>query len=158
MLVGTIEDVTEQHGLTDRYLEERRSNQVLQEHSQDGVFTARDGRLVSLNRRFADLIGYTVSDLMGADVDKIVAPEDRAMVRQRYQQRIQGENPPPEYEFNLLHKDGLTRVPVRMSVGIADIAGGPVSIGTLKPLTDLSGFSRALSDFVVHADHGVAIV
>ena len=49
-----------------------------------------------------------------------------------YRNRLSGIPVPASYEFRMLHKDGTTRVPVRMSVGIGTYRGKKASIGTVR--------------------------
>jgi hypothetical protein len=41
---------------------------------------------------------------------------------------------PPSYEFPMLHKEGITRVSVRMSVGVGMCTGKKASIGTVRKI------------------------
>lgn len=158
MVAGTVRDVTTERAAAHRSHEERHRFRVLIEQSQDGVFMIRDGRLVSVNRAFADPLGYTVSELDGVDYRRLVAPEDCEVVEHRYEDRIRGGNPPAKYEFQLLHKDGVTRIPVRMHVGLADLDGTPVSIGTMRLLTDEAGASAAYKHLLTHSAQGMALI
>ncbi len=119
------------------------SYRVLFEHIQDGVFVIRDAAFIFVNRVFSDLLGYAPGELLGRSIDIVVAPEDRAMVLDRYHRRLAGGNIDSTYEFRLVHKNGRTYHHVLMSVGVvADDHGA--SVGTVKDITAIRTAMDAL--------------
>jgi PAS domain S-box-containing protein len=105
--------------------------QVLIDHIQDGAFLAQDGILLLSNEVQATMLGYQKNEVMGMPISELIAPEDQERVIKRHFDRLAGEILPETYEFNLLHKDRTTRIPVRMSVGIGTYQDRPAVIGTL---------------------------
>jgi PAS domain S-box-containing protein len=108
---------------------------TLVEHTDDGVFIAQDGKILFANNAFAVMCGYSAEDLIGKQFAFLVAPEDREMVVSRHKNRQNGVFHPDTYEFSLLHRDGTTRVRVKIHIGASTYAGQPASIGTLHDLT-----------------------
>lgn len=109
---------------------------LLVENIQDGVFIIQDAKIKFSNEAFARMIGYTSEEVVGMDIQKLIAPEDLELVMDRYQQRLAGKNVPREYEFLMLHKDGATRVIVNMLVGLVDYQDRTASMGTVKDVTE----------------------
>jgi PAS domain S-box-containing protein len=109
---------------------------ILVSHTDDGVFIARDGFLLFTNEPFAAMCGYTAKELAGKPFTPLVAPEDREMVLTRHRNRLSGDTLPETYEFALLHRDGTTRVLVRIRVGTGTYKGKPVTIGTIRDITE----------------------
>ncbi len=138
--VGGVEGAT--RDITERKLAEAELKQsegkyrTLIDHMQDGVFLIQDGKFLFANEPIADMTGYSVEELTGKRFDSFIAPEDREMVLDRYTRRLHGEDVPAEYEFRLLHKDGITAVYINMAVGITLYEGKTTSIGTIKNTTE----------------------
>ena len=109
---------------------------TLIEHSQDGIFVAREGRLVFCNRNFLEMLGYTVEEATGAPLEQFIAPEDREMVLSRHHSRLNGKKVPDVYECSLLMHDGTTRHIIRMNVGRVVYKGKPAIIGTVHDITE----------------------
>ena len=109
---------------------------TLVEHTDDGVFIVNDGKTLFVNKAFTVMSGYPAKDLIGRPFAFLVAPEDREMVVSRHKNRLNGSILPDTYEFSLLHRDGTTRVLVRIHVGAGTYAGRPATIGTLHDLTE----------------------
>ena len=109
---------------------------TLIDNIQDGVFIIQDNEIKFVNGAFARMCGYTVEEVVGMDFRQLIAPEDNRMVTDRYRRRQAGEDVPREYEFRMLHKDGITRVIVNMNVGLITYRGKVASMGTVKDITE----------------------
>jgi PAS domain S-box-containing protein len=109
---------------------------TLVDNIQDGVFLITDGRVIFANRAAGELIGTDPAAGQGKDFASFVAPEDRDWVLERYQKRLAGAEMPREYELRLLHADGVTRVPVNLSVSVISYRGAPTLLGTVRDLTE----------------------
>jgi len=109
---------------------------TLVEHTEDGVFIGQDGILLFVNQAFSTLTGHEAGELIGQPFAPLVAPEDREMVLSRHNIRLGGNSPPETYEFSLLHRNGTTRVRVKIRVGAGTYAGRPAAIGTLHNVTE----------------------
>ena len=120
----------------DALQESEEKYRTLVEHCQDGVFLIQDEKLLFINPAFSEIIGYLPEEMCGADFWTFIAPDDRAMVRERYLERLAGRNVPDAYEFSLLHKDGGAAVTINMSVGIVNFQGRSAHIGTVRNITE----------------------
>ena len=109
---------------------------TLIENIQDGVFLIQDLKIQFVNEAFAKMVGYTANEVVGKHFRQFIAFEDVDMVVDRYRRTQAGENDRSEYEFRMLHKDGVTRVFVNMSMGFVDFRGVFASMGTVKDVTE----------------------
>lgn len=101
----------------------------------EGVFAIAAGRFIYVNAALARVAGGVPADLVGQPFTERVAPEDRELVLSRYRRRMAGEDLPDTYEFGLLALDGERRIPSFMHTHAIVGPDGPVSVGTLVPLT-----------------------
>jgi diguanylate cyclase (GGDEF)-like protein/PAS domain S-box-containing protein len=85
------------------------------------VLTSLDGRYVQVNRRFADMLGYTPEEMKGMPIDQVVPPEDREGVKAQRLRLIGGEVLSGERRF--LRKDGRV-IWVRRTISPARDPGG----------------------------------
>ncbi|MDO9289143.1 MAG: PAS domain S-box protein [Thermodesulfovibrionales bacterium] len=136
ILSGMIMDISDRKLSEEGIKESEEKYRMLIENIQDGIFIIQDAKIKFLNEAFAKMIGYTVEEVIGMDIQKLIAPEDLDIVMDRYQQRLAGKDVPKEYEFLLLHKDGVTRVIVNMLVGLVDYQGRTANMGTVKDITE----------------------
>ncbi len=97
------------------------------------VYDFRTQKLLYVNQRLTDLLGYTEADLPGLGhslVNLVIEPEPAqlgAYITRRFAEATDGET--IEYEFTVRHKDGSVRVlRNRSSVLRRDAAGQPVEV------------------------------
>ncbi len=129
-------DITARKEAEEALRESERKYRILVEQNQNGVFLIQDGRMQFVNSAFAEMLGYTVDEVVGMDFRDLVAPEDVDRVVDRYRRRQSGEEVPDTYAFRMLHKDGRRRVYVNMSVGLVTYHGRVASLGTVKDITE----------------------
>jgi rsbT co-antagonist protein RsbR len=106
------------------------------ESMQDGVFVIRDRLITFANRALTVMLGYSLDEFLGMPFQQVIAPEDLALVNERYVRRQAGEALAEEYEIRLLHKDRVTRVDVNLSVRAIIYQGSVASLGTVKDITE----------------------
>ncbi len=136
--VGTVvssRDITERREAEQARRESEEKYRTLVESIQDGVFLVQDTRIVFANGACAEMIGWSPEEMIGVDSHELVAPEDRTMVEDFHRRRLLGEAVPREYELKMIHRDGLTRITVNISVGMTLFQGKPAVIGTIKDIT-----------------------
>ncbi len=131
---GIFRDISRLKKVQEELRQSEELYRVLVEHIQDGAFLMQDGILLFCNKAFAAMIGYTLTEVTGMPVPELIAPEDRAVVIERQQARLAGRFPQESYQFRMLHKDGNTRIPVLLSVGIGTVRNRPAVIGTVRDM------------------------
>ncbi len=109
-----LEDVTDRKRAESELLESEQKYRVLLEQSLQGMVVAQGipPRLVFANRAVAEILGYTVDELLSLSAEKtpsLIHPEDQDTFFQRYAQRLQGLPAPPHYQFRAIRQDGEVR-------------------------------------------------
>ncbi len=82
------------------------------EHSLQGLHILQDQREVFANSAYADMLGYTVKELLALSpkqVRNLVHPDDQEIAWGHVQDRIEGKPAPPHYQFRIIRKDGSVR-------------------------------------------------
>lgn len=90
--------------------EERYRKLVME--SLQGIAIVQGGRTVFCNQAYADIMGYSVGELMAMSAEEtrqIVHAQDRERLSTYYQQRMAGKVAPARYTFRVLRKDGAMR-------------------------------------------------
>ena len=112
-MLGVIEyvrDITEWKKTEEALKESEEKYRMLIENIQDGVFIIQDAKIKFLNEAFGKNNWLYSRGTCRDRYTETIAPEDLDIVMDRYQQRLAGKDVPKEYEFLMLHKDGVTRV------------------------------------------------
>jgi hypothetical protein len=105
------------------------------EHSNEAIVVAQDGMLKLVNHKTIEFTGYSEQELLSMQFSAFIHPKDRAMVVDRYQKRMRGEEGPSRYAFRLSSKDGSTRW-VDISVSAIDWEGRPATLNFLTDITE----------------------
>jgi two-component system cell cycle sensor histidine kinase/response regulator CckA len=108
----------------------------LADNSVVGIYVIQDGIFKYVNAKLAEIFGYSVEDLLdGTDVNALIFPEDRPMVKRNLSRRISGEIPSLSYRFRGVRKTGeLIHVEVYGSGMLHD--GSPAVMGILIDVTE----------------------
>jgi len=106
----------------------------LVENSLTGIYINLGGAIVFANKRFADIFGYSVDEVIGMDYLEFVHPEDRPKVEEVHRKRLKDEAAPAEYESRGLTKDGRTIWINRRNTRI-EYEGKPAILGNMVDIT-----------------------
>ena len=107
---------------------------TLVEDALIGVYIAQDDKIVFANDKFAEIYGYSKEELVGMESLNLVHPEDRIMVRELREKRLNGEKVPSEYEIRGLKKNGET-IWVMRSYSLIQYDGRPAISGIVADRT-----------------------
>jgi len=109
------------------------------EHSDEAIVVVQDGMLRLVNHQAIEFSGYSEQELLSMPFLVLIHPDDRAMVMDRYQNQIKGEESLSHYSFRMNPKDGSIRW-IESSISATDWDGKPA---TLNFLTDITARKRA---------------
>ncbi len=76
------------------------------EQSIAGAYILQDGRLAYVNRRFAEIFGYTTEQMQTLDPLSLVTEAERPHALEIIRTRMSGETQTRNYEFTAIHADG----------------------------------------------------
>jgi PAS domain S-box-containing protein len=134
-VLASVRDITERKRRERERAEEREKYTTLVEQSHDGIVIVQDGAYAFVNDRFCDLTGRERADLIGRPFHEVMAPEYRDLVRERYEQRVDGERPPRNYDIELETPDG-DRVDIELSVSRITHDGAPATMANFRDITE----------------------
>ncbi len=80
----------------------------LVEDSFDGIFVQKGERIVFVNRRLNQMLGYDNDDLIGQEHWRVYHPDYHDLTRSRAQARLRGEDILSRYDVKLLRRDGTS--------------------------------------------------
>ncbi|MEN8212635.1 MAG: PAS domain S-box protein, partial [Thermodesulfobacteriota bacterium] len=82
----------------------------LVENLAEGIVVVKEGSICFINKALRNKLDLTLEDLVGKSFLDFVHKDDQAVVIERYQRRLNGENLPEEYEIRLIKPDGEERI------------------------------------------------
>ncbi|HUX90896.1 MAG TPA: sensor domain-containing diguanylate cyclase [Gallionellaceae bacterium] len=112
-----------------------RGCQILLDYLHEGIFVVDEGALVYVNGHLANMLGYTVNELIGRSFLELVVNEDRPLVWERHRARIAGENVPEQCDVYLSTAQGQ---PISCSLSASlrqSPQGHAVLVGWVRDIT-----------------------
>ena len=107
---------------------------LLVDTANDAIFIAQDDVIKFPNPKALAMTGYSEEELLKTPFVNIIHPEDRAMVLERYRQRIQGEGPPASYAFRIVNKDDEI-IWVQINAALTTWEDKPATINLIRDIT-----------------------
>jgi PAS domain S-box-containing protein len=137
-------DITERRHMEQILRESEERYRVAIESASDGVALMRGDQHIYVNKRFAEMFGYSSpSEILGKPHSLTVHPDDLAMVSQINMMRQNGEPVPSRYEFRGIRKDGSQRN-IEVSATLVNYRQEPVSLVYLRDITDYKNLEEQL--------------
>lgn len=138
-LLGIAREITGLKESQNALQESEERYRSVSEHAAEGIVVAQDGTLQYANPQALQMIQATAEESANQPFTTFIHPDDRALVFERYQRRIRGEDVPQNYDFRVLGKKGRVTW-VQISAVRITWNGRPA---TLNFLTDISRRKRA---------------
>ncbi|HDQ71529.1 MAG TPA: PAS domain S-box protein [Chloroflexi bacterium] len=124
-------------------LEQKDLFRALIKQAYDGIAVIQDARLVYVNPRMAEIVGYTVEALLNTPFDRYIYPSEAEKITERYALRMAGKKISPRYEMALAHKNGR-RIEVEFNTGIISYRGRPADFIFIRDITEQKETERKL--------------
>ncbi len=108
-ILSTSVDITAREEEGNALRESERKYRIVVENSLQGLSILQDGRYVFCNQSFANMMGRSVEELLSISPEemlKLVHPDDRPAMLNRYRYRFAGKPVPARYEYRGIRKDG----------------------------------------------------
>ena len=135
----TIELRKERKRAEETLRESEEKYRTLLENAGEAVLVAQDGMFKFANPKAEELFGYSKEGLASQHFTYFIHQEDREMVRERYEKRIEGEVFPEVYPYRIIHKSGRCKW-IELKVVLFSWEERPA---TLCFMTDISDRKRA---------------
>ncbi len=134
-----VRDITERKRIEREVQRLKELNESIVQNMTEGIAMGdAEGHFIFINPAAADMLGYTVEELLGQHWTLVVPADQHPIVHAADERRMRGES--DRYELVLLRKDN-TRLPVQIS-GSPRFEEGRY-VGWLAVFTDISEMKRA---------------
>jgi diguanylate cyclase (GGDEF)-like protein/PAS domain S-box-containing protein len=122
------QDITERKRAEEELRRSEERYRELFENANDLVYTHDlDGRITSMNMAAERLSGYSREELLGTQIQQLLAPEHLERARDAMERKLRGEVTATFYEVDLVAKDGR-RIPLELSTRVIFRDGKPAGV------------------------------
>lgn len=140
-----VDRAIETASLEQRVRVSERQYRELLEHSNDAIYILIGDRFRYVNRKFAEMFGWSIEELLEKDLtyQTLIAPESLPLVEERGR-RVRASQPlPTRYEFKAVRKDGST-FDVEVSVSYIQFDGRAAVLGIATDITARKAYEKTL--------------
>ncbi|MBW1799333.1 MAG: PAS domain S-box protein, partial [Deltaproteobacteria bacterium] len=131
-----VRDITENKRAARALQDSEEKYRLLVDNAGDAVFIAQDGILKFTNPKTRELVGYTAEELAQVPFSDLIHPEDRDMVLEKHQKRLQGEKLPAPYSFRIVPRHG-GELWVQLNPVLVNWEGKPATLNFLRNINEL---------------------
>lgn len=153
-MLSTIEMAIYKSNIERELRESEAKYSLLVEKAKDGVVIIKDGVYKFANNAMANIIGYSVEELLGMEIMDTVVPEYRPIVAERHKSRMEGNQVPSTYEIKALCKRGEIK-DVELSAGLIQYKGEAAIMGIVRDITERK---KAEDDLKKHREQLAGLV
>ena len=141
-------DITEARQAERELLDSEQRFRGLVEQSLAGIYIIQDGKLVYVNPRAAEIVGYgSVDDLIGKDIMQFIAGADHGNVAENIRKLLCKEVPNIALEFRAVHTEGHT-ITVGANASYAFYHGQPAVIGLIQDISEKKHDEERILNYV----------
>lgn len=135
-IAGITEDITDQQQALDSLRESEEKFRLLTDQSPNMIFINHKGRVVYVNRRCEEIMGYSKDEFYAPDFDfmTIVEPESKDLIQSNFRSHMDGKEIPP-HEYALKGKDGK-KIDVIITAKLIIIDGKQSILGIITDITE----------------------
>jgi PAS domain S-box-containing protein len=117
------------------FLESESKFRTLADTASIAIFIHQGGKFLYANHAAEIIGGYTIDEYLAMDFLSLAHPDYLDTIRARARERLSSGQPPIQYEFKIVRKDGKERW-VLMTAGLTEYEGKSAVIGTLVDISD----------------------
>jgi len=106
-VIETMRDVTNLIKVEEKLIKSEEKYRLLVENANDAIFIVQDKVIKFPNPKTEELTGYSAEELARIPFVNLIHPDDREMVFDRHERRLEGEEIPSTYSFRILNRAGI---------------------------------------------------
>ena len=142
----TVLDITERKRAEGALRESEEKFRSLAEQSPNMIFINKKGRIVYINKKCEEVMGYKREELYSPDFDFriLIAPESLDMINDNFARHLRGEEV-QTYDYTIIRKDGR-RIEVINSSKLIQYEGQKAILGIVTDITERKRAEQALRE------------
>ncbi|MGD8545065.1 MAG: PAS domain S-box protein [Candidatus Bathyarchaeota archaeon] len=142
--IAEVVDITERKRTYEALVESEEKFRNLAEQLPSMVFINKKGRVVYVNRKCIEVMGYSEEEFFSSDFDflSLIAPENVDMVTSAFKKHSKGKEVDP-YEYTLVTRDGK-RIEAIITTKMVKFNGENAILGIVTDITERKNAEREL--------------
>ena len=144
-IIGFSIDLTERELLRNKLVKSETKYRSLIEQASDGIAIVQEDKLILFNPRFAEMLGYTVEELLSSMYIQVIHPDVKTEIKTLQLARLEGKPVKSIYETKMVKKNGDS-LNVEFNVGLIDYEGKKSTLAFVRDITDRKDAERLIKE------------
>ncbi len=143
-IAGIAEDITERRQALDALRESEEKFRTVTDQSPNMIFINHRGRIVYVNRRCEEVMGYSKDEFYSPDFDfmSLIDPEFKDLIQSNFRKHLDGKEIAP-YEYAIISRDGR-KIDVIITTKLIIYEGEQSILGIITDITERKEKDRKL--------------
>lgn len=149
-----IRDVTEVEGSMARLQQSEERYRTLIEQPIAGVFMLRGERIDFVNKRGAEIFGYSPEEMTGRPIQDLIVAADLTRIENHIHRMLAGAVQSVRDEFGVRRKDGV-EIMIGAHAALSELQGDRVILGIMQDITEVARSRDTINEYAERLERTV---
>ena len=149
---GIYRDISEAKRIEEVIRESEEKYRLMVETSGNAIVINQNDQFIFVNKAFADMLGYTVTELENIDYRKVYSKIGLDILYERARRRADKENVSSRYETIFVRKDG-SEIDVEATVSIIEYKGSRATFAVIRDISEQKRLYQAMLETLHQTEH-----
>jgi len=153
---GNNRDITKRKQAENTLIESEEKYRLIVENANDGIEITQNDKLLYTNKRFAEMLGYTVESIKNMPFSEFFTEQAIQDLYQRHKMRETNKYSRFDYDTTLYKKDGSI-IDVKIKAEIIDYQGKPATFAIIRDITQRKHAEEEIARALLDAKQANAV-
>ncbi len=156
-LHGTFQDITERKDFEKALRNSEEKYRLIVERANDGIEISQNDNIIYSNKRFAEILGYTIEEIKDIPFTKIFTDEAKVELKNRQILRQNGKTISNQYETTFKNKNG-DPIYVNVNYQIIDFNDKPATFAIIRDISDAKQMENELRKLSTAVEQSPSVI
>ena len=156
-LNGTFQDISERKDFEKALRDSEEKYRLIVERANDGIEISQNDKIIYSNKRFAEILGYSLEEMKGLSFNEIFSDESKEDLINRQILRNKSDERQNQYEATFIRKDGKL-INVSVNYQIIDFNNKPATFAIIRDITESKKMEKELRKLSTAVEQSPSVI